>query len=105
MLSIQNDGKIVFCKFGCKREMYCVWNINGACETPGALLPGKGDACRELRPPLKQSNSSHLLSAGAPGNFSPAKIMLRASQNKIMTIPKRGCGIYNACEKKKNQDF
>ena len=103
MLSIQNDGEIVFCKFGCKREMQCVWNINGACEAPGALLPGKGAASREPRPPLTQSHSSHLLSADAPGNFSPAKIMLRASQNKIMTIPKRGCGIYNACEK--YQDF
>ena len=37
----------------------------------------------------------HLPSAGAPGNFFPAKIMLRESQNKFMTTPKNSCGTYN----------
>ena len=37
-----------------KKSKRCVWNINGACETPRALLPGKGDTYRELKPPPKQ---------------------------------------------------
>lgn len=67
--------------------MRCVWNTNGACETPGASLSGKGDSKwgTETHPQAELLKAICSLQVHLE-NFSAAKIMLRTSQNRIMTI-------------------
>lgn len=78
-----------------QKSMRCVWNINGAFATPGASLPGKGESMQGT----KTYPQAELLKAICSlqvhlEDFSTAKIMLRASQNRIMTILKKSCGIH-----------